>query len=59
MMIDSNLVERPDTFAFQTREGVVGLLQVEAGGKEERRLTIRYRLERQGRPPGSGTVKGR
>jgi RNA polymerase sigma factor (sigma-70 family) len=47
MMIDSNLVERPDTFAFQTREGVVGLLQLEARGKEERTLTIRYRLGRQ------------
>jgi hypothetical protein len=46
MMIDSHLAERPDTFAFKTRGGVVGLLQIEAAGKEDRGLTVRYRLER-------------
>jgi RNA polymerase sigma factor (sigma-70 family) len=45
MMIGDDLAERPDTFAFRTRDGVVGLLQIEAGGKEEKLLTIRYRLE--------------
>ncbi len=46
MMFDTNLRERPDTFAFKTREGVVGLLQMEAAEKESGKLTIRYRLER-------------
>jgi hypothetical protein len=46
MMIDAQLAERPDTFAFKTREGAVGLLQIEAAEKEAGKLTIRYRLER-------------
>jgi hypothetical protein len=46
MMIDHQLTERPDTFAFKTREGAVGLLQIEAAEKEAGKLTIRYRLER-------------
>ena len=45
MMIDAQLAERPDTFAFKTREGAVGLLQIEAAEKEPGKLTIRYRLE--------------
>ena len=45
MMIDAQLAERPDTFAFRTREGTVGLLQMEAAEKEAGKLTIRYRLE--------------
>ena len=45
MMIDSQLTEKPDTFAFKTREGRVGLLQFEAPEKEPGKLTIRYRLE--------------
>ncbi len=46
MMINAELTERPDTFAFKTREGVVGLLQMEPAEKETGKLTIRYRLER-------------
>ncbi len=42
MMIQPHLAERPDTFAFKTREGALGLLQIEATEKE---LTIRYRLQ--------------
>jgi hypothetical protein len=46
MMIDPYVTERPDTFAFKTREGTVGLLQVEAADRESGKLKIRYRLER-------------
>jgi RNA polymerase sigma factor (sigma-70 family) len=46
MSIGPGLKERPDTFVFQTREGAVGVLQIEAAGKEPGSLTIRYRLER-------------
>jgi hypothetical protein len=46
MMIDVNLAEHPDTFAFKTREGTVGLLQMEAAERDAGKLTIRYRLER-------------
>ena len=42
MMIDSQLTEKPDTFAFKTREGRVGLLQFKAPGKKPGKLTIRY-----------------
>jgi hypothetical protein len=45
MGIDAQLAERPDTFAFKTREGTVGLLQLEAPGTQSGKLTIRYRLE--------------
>ncbi len=45
MMIDAQLAERPDTFAFKTRAGVVGLLQIQAAENEAGKLTIRYRLE--------------
>jgi hypothetical protein len=41
-----HLTERPDTFAFQTREGTLGLLQMEPADKDAEKLTIRYRLER-------------
>jgi hypothetical protein len=46
MAMGTHLTERPDTFAFRTREGSVGLLQMEVIGKDPRKLTIRYRLER-------------
>jgi hypothetical protein len=46
MIIDAQLAERPDTFAFKTREGALGLLQIEADEQEAGKLTIRYRLER-------------
>ncbi len=46
MMIGADLRERPDTFIFKTREGAVGLLQLEAAEAEAGKLTIRYRLER-------------
>ncbi len=45
MMIDAQVAERPDTFAFKTREGAVGLLQIGADEKEAGKPTIRYRLE--------------
>jgi hypothetical protein len=50
MTSDAQLAERPDTFAFKTRESAVGLLQVEVTEKEAGKLTIRYRLERRDIP---------
>ncbi len=44
--IDTRLAEKPDTFAFKTPEGLVGLLQVEASEHGAGKLSIRYRLER-------------
>ena len=41
-----NLAERPDTYAFKTRAGTVGLLQFEPAEKEPGEITIRYKLER-------------
>jgi hypothetical protein len=46
MGMADHLLEHPDTFAFRTREGTLGLLQMEAAGKDAGELTIRYRLER-------------
>jgi hypothetical protein len=46
MMLRTHLTERPDSFAFKTGEGSVGLLQVEADKKQPGKLTIRYRRER-------------
>ncbi len=48
----NHLTERPDTFAFQTREGSVGLLQMQADAKDQGKLTIRYRLEPRNGPTG-------
>jgi hypothetical protein len=45
LLNDENLVERPDSFAFKTREGTVGLLQFEPAQREVGNLTIRYKLE--------------
>ncbi len=44
--VDRQLAEKPDTFAFKTHEGVVGVLQIEPSQAEEGKLTIRYRIER-------------
>ncbi len=44
--VDARLAEKPDTFAFKTPEGLVGLLQVEASEHGAGKLSIRYRLER-------------
>ncbi len=45
MLFANHLTERPDTFAFRTREGTLGLLQMQADPKDPSKLTIRYRLE--------------
>ncbi len=37
--IDARLAERPDTFVFKTREGLVGLLQIEPSEEEAGKLT--------------------
>ncbi len=39
------LAERPDTYAFKTRAGTVGLLQFEPSENEAGEMTIRYKLE--------------
>jgi RNA polymerase sigma factor (sigma-70 family) len=44
--VDNRLAERPDTFAFKTREGIVGLLQIEPAPDRAGSLRIRYRTER-------------
>ncbi len=44
MMIDAQLAERPDTFAFKTRQGTVGLLQIEADETGGGKLKVRYRV---------------
>jgi RNA polymerase sigma factor (sigma-70 family) len=44
--VDASLAERPDTFAFKTREGIVGLLQVEPSAVDKGSITMRYRIER-------------
>ena len=44
MMIDAQLAEHPDTFAFKTRDGTVGLLQIEAAKEDDGKLTVRYRI---------------
>jgi hypothetical protein len=41
----THLTERPDTFVFRNREGIVGLLQMQEDAKDPHKLTIRYRLE--------------
>ena len=46
MAVAEDLAERPDTYVFRTREGTVGVLQMEAADKEAGKLKIRYRLER-------------
>jgi hypothetical protein len=45
MMIDAQLAEHPDTFAFKTRAGAVGLLQIDAAQEDTGKLTIRYRFD--------------
>ena len=42
---DTQLAERADTFAFKTREGLVGSLQFEQSGGEAEKPTMRYRIE--------------
>jgi hypothetical protein len=44
--VDAQLAERPDTFAFKNREGLVGLLQIEQSKEDAGKLTIRFRIER-------------
>ena len=46
MAVAEDLAERPDTYVFRTREGTVGVLQMEAADKEAGKLKIRYRLRR-------------
>jgi hypothetical protein len=46
MHIDDQLVERPSTFVFTTREGAVGLLQLEVADIQAGKLGVRYRLEK-------------
>jgi hypothetical protein len=43
--VDARLAERPDTFAFKTAEGSVGMLQVEPAAERAGSLKIRYRIE--------------
>ena len=46
MTIDAHMHERPDTFAIQTRDGSMGVLQVEEREKTPGKLTVRYRPHR-------------
>jgi beta-lactamase regulating signal transducer with metallopeptidase domain len=46
MMIDLNLPERPDTFLVQTRDGSVGLVQIEETDKAPGKLTVTWKLHR-------------
>jgi RNA polymerase sigma factor (sigma-70 family) len=46
MLNFEDLAERPDTFAFKTRAGTVGLLQFEPVVSGPGKLAIRYKLER-------------
>jgi RNA polymerase sigma factor (sigma-70 family) len=43
--LDNGLTERPDTFAFKTAEGRVGVLQIEPAPDSAGSLKIRYRIE--------------
>jgi RNA polymerase sigma factor (sigma-70 family) len=46
MIGGTDLTERPETFAFRTRGGALGLLQMQAPEKGTGKLTIRYRMGR-------------
>lgn len=46
MTIDINLAEPPDTFLIQTRDGTLGLLQIEETDKAPGKLTVTWKLHR-------------